>query len=64
MEIQTIIKRTIGWTIILHILPVAFMCVAFYKGDPWWVGYCAGIVMNLLVIFLMGFISFVQWCFE
>jgi hypothetical protein len=64
METKTIIKRIIGLLFIMNIFPIIFIFVAITNHDPWYIGYAAGLLLDIVISILMAIGAFISWCFS
>lgn len=62
-------KRIIGFIIVLHIAPCAFIMFAILEQREFGeyglsVPYVGGLVADAVVIILYGIVRFTMWCFD
>lgn len=59
-----VLKKTLGWLILIHILPMIITCASIFKGDSWWIGFLTGYVVEIFIVTLIGILAFVNWLIE
>lgn len=64
MTIETI-KLIIGILMVLHIIPFIAMIDALCTNDDYILAsYLSGWLVNLILIFIIGFVILILWCFN
>ena len=58
------IKKAIGWTIILNIIPVFLVICGIGQNtnESLWSWYLGGWAVNMIIACLCGIVSFAFWC--
>lgn len=64
MEKITLIKRIIGWILILLCLPTICGIVFKYTGDKFFDGFLVGLTITGIFLVAYGFVKLLCWLFD